>query len=83
MGAPRPGAVRAGLDLQCADANPRSELPAAALRGTIYVAGGTAQLGTTTAFEAYDPALDSWEELLDLPAARHQRWWLWWWWWWW
>ena len=50
---------------------PRSELAAAALRGRIYVAGGIAQFGTTTAFEAYDPALGSWEELPALPEAVH------------
>ena len=50
---------------------PRSELAAAALRGRVYVASGIAQLGTTTAFEAYDPALGSWEELPSLPEAVH------------
>src|SRR5687767_12188472 len=49
----------------------RSELAAAALRGRVYAAGGIAQFGTTTAFEAYDPALDSWEELPALPEAVH------------
>ena len=49
----------------------RSELAAAALAGRIYVAGGIAQLGTTAAFEAYDPATDHWEELPPLPEAVH------------
>src|SRR5918994_2227304 len=49
----------------------RSELAAAALDGRIYVAGGIAQWGTTTAFEAYDPAIDRWEELPPLPEAVH------------
>jgi hypothetical protein len=47
------------------------ELAAAALDGRIYVAGGIAQWGTTTAFEAYDPATDRWEELPPLPEAVH------------
>jgi N-acetylneuraminic acid mutarotase len=50
---------------------PRSELAAAALRGRVHVAGGIAQFGTTTAFEAYDPALGSWGELPSLPEAVH------------
>ena len=50
---------------------PRSELAAAALRGRAYVVGGIAQFGTTAAFEAYDPALGSWEELPALPEAVH------------
>jgi N-acetylneuraminic acid mutarotase len=50
---------------------PRSELAAAALRGRVYVAGGIAQFGTTTAFEAYDPGLGRWEELPALPEAVH------------
>ena len=50
---------------------PRSELTAAALRGRVYVAGGIAQFGTTTAFEVYDPALGAWEELPALPEAVH------------
>ena len=49
----------------------RSELAAAALRDRVYVAGGIAQLGTTAAFEAYDPAQGSWEELPNLPEAVH------------
>ena len=49
----------------------RSELAAAALAGRIYVAGGIAQLGTTAAFEAFDPATDHWEELPPLPEAVH------------
>ena len=49
----------------------RSELTAAALDGRVYVAGGIAQWGTTTAFEAYDPATDRWEELPPLPEAVH------------
>jgi len=40
---------------------PRSELATAALRGRVYVAGGVPQLGTTTALEAHDLALCSWE----------------------
>jgi N-acetylneuraminic acid mutarotase len=50
----------------------RSELPAAALDGRIYAAGGIAQWGTTAAFKAYDPATDRWEELTPLPEAVHQ-----------
>jgi N-acetylneuraminic acid mutarotase len=49
----------------------RSELASAALGERIYVAGGIAQLGTTTAFEAYDPGDDSWEELAPLPEDLH------------
>ncbi len=46
----------------------RSELPAAALAGLIYVPGG---FGGETVFQAYDPASDEWRDLAPLPAGRH------------
>ena len=49
----------------------RSEIAAATRNGLIYVAGGIAQWGTTTAFEAYDPVSDTWQELSPLPQAAH------------
>jgi N-acetylneuraminic acid mutarotase len=49
----------------------RSELAAAALDGRIYAAGGIAQLGTTNAFEVYDPTADRWEELPPVPEDLH------------
>ena len=49
----------------------RSELSSAVLEGRIYVGGGIAQLGTTTAFEAYDPLADAWEELPPLAEDLH------------
>ena len=49
----------------------RSEIAAAELDGRIYVAGGLAQLGTTDAFEVYDPASNTWKELAPLPEGRH------------
>lgn len=45
----------------------RTELAVALLDGKIYVAGG---YGGLTAFEAYDPASDTWEKLKPLPAGR-------------
>lgn len=50
---------------------PRSELNAVAVDGRLYVAGGIAQLGTSPAFQAYDPATDSWTSLAPLPQPRH------------
>jgi N-acetylneuraminic acid mutarotase len=49
----------------------RSELAAAALGGKIYVGGGLRLTGASNAFEAYDPALDAWQELTPLPAPTH------------
>lgn len=55
---------------------PRSEMPAAALDGLIYVPGGfmgTAQGGAEgrAEVEAYDPGTDTWEGTVPLPEARH------------
>jgi N-acetylneuraminic acid mutarotase len=48
------------------------ELHAAVLSGRIYVAGGfdSTNQATRAAFR-YDPALDRWEPVADLPEARH------------
>lgn len=46
----------------------RSEMPAAALDGLIYVPGG---FGGETVFEAYDTVNNSWAELAVLPEGRH------------
>lgn len=47
---------------------PRSEMPAAVVDGLIYVPGG---LGGEQAFQAYDPAANTWSDLARLPSARH------------
>lgn len=44
----------------------RSETPAAALEGLIYVVGG---FGADTAAHRYDPARDTWEQIADYPLA--------------
>ncbi len=49
----------------------RSELAAVALNKRIYVAGGLETFGTTTVFEAYDPAADTWETHTPLPVGLH------------
>jgi N-acetylneuraminic acid mutarotase len=50
----------------------RSEMPAAALDGRVYVPGGLGWFGRTLAtFEAYEPARDAWRTLPPLPAPRH------------
>ncbi len=46
----------------------RSEMPAVALNGLIYVPGG---FGGTRLLEAYDPATDTWKTLADMPSGRH------------
>src|SRR3990172_13431223 len=45
----------------------RSEMPAVALDGLIYVPGG---FGGEAAFEAYDPLTDTWQSLPLLPDGR-------------
>ena len=49
----------------------RSEIAATVLDGKIYVAGGLTTLGTTAAFEVYDPAADAWRTLAPLPVTLH------------
>lgn len=51
---------------------PRCEMGAAALRGTLYAAGGLRPLlsRTTAAVDAYDPGADAWAEC---PRMRHGR----------
>lgn len=49
----------------------RSEIAATQLDGRIYVAGGIGRLGTTNAFEVYNPATNSWTRLAPLPLAAH------------
>jgi len=51
-----------------AQAPARSEMPAAALSGLIYVPGG---FGGEVVFQVYDPAQDVWHDLAPLPAGRH------------
>lgn len=47
---------------------PRSEMPATVLDGLIYVAGG---FGADRKAHSYDPLLDSWDELPDLPTGTN------------
>ncbi|MGC4106788.1 MAG: kelch repeat-containing protein [Thermomicrobiales bacterium] len=64
---PSPAAPRAwtsGSPLPIA----RSEFPATALDGMIYVAGG---FGAETAFTRLDPLTGAWKDLVPLPAPRH------------
>ncbi len=49
----------------------RSEIAATVLDGRIYVAGGIGRLGTTGAFEVYEPATDGWRALAPLPVPLH------------
>jgi N-acetylneuraminic acid mutarotase len=49
----------------------RSEIAVTQLDGRIYVAGGIGRLGTTSAFEVYDPSIDTWRPLAPLPEAAH------------
>ena len=49
----------------------RSEIAVAQFDGRIYVAGGIGRLGTTNAFEVYNPATNSWTRLAPLPLAAH------------
>lgn len=51
---------------------PRSEAPAAVVKGLIYVPGGFGPGGccrTTTTFEVYDPAADKWSARKAMPKA--------------
>ena len=53
----------------------RSEISAAVLDGKIYVAGGIGGKSSfssaiSTSLEAYNPALDSWQELAPLPRVQ-------------
>ena len=54
----------------------RSGLNAAVLNGIIYVGGGEVQtyqyLAAFRAFEAYDPAGNTWWQLPSMPAPRHE-----------
>jgi hypothetical protein len=47
----------------------RSEIAVTQLDGRIYVAGGIGRLGTTDAFEVYDPLTNTWRSLAPLPEA--------------
>jgi hypothetical protein len=54
----------------------RSEMAAAVLDGRIYVGGGLAGdtqffTGTTTAFQYYDPASNTWANAAPMPAPLH------------
>jgi N-acetylneuraminic acid mutarotase len=54
----------------------RSEHPAVVLDDEIIVMGGLVEAGVgrngvTSSVEAYDPALDTWRDLPDLPQPRH------------
>ncbi len=54
----------------------RSGLNSAVLNGIIYAAGGEVQtyqyLAAFRAFEAYDPASNTWWQLPSMPAPRHE-----------
>ena len=54
----------------------RSEHPAAVLDDEVVIMGGFVEIGlgqsgVTASVEAYDPDLDSWRELAELPEPRH------------
>lgn len=49
----------------------RSEMPAAALDGIIYVPGGLGTMRTLGTFEAFDPGTGSWRALPELPEPVH------------
>lgn len=68
-----PRAVSAEMGWTVATPMPlaRSELSAAVADGRLYVAGGIAQLGTSPAFQVYEPATDRWRSLAPLPEPRH------------
>lgn len=53
--------------------SPRQEIYATTHNGLIFIAGGLAERASAVRgdFLAYDPRTDSWQELTDLPAARH------------
>ena len=51
---------------------PLQEMHAAVLDGRVHIAGGFDQSGQPTARAyRYDPAIDTWERIADLPAPRH------------
>ncbi len=49
---------------------PRAASGVAALGGRIYVAGGLADSGSVSSFEAFDPTTNSWTVLPPMPTAR-------------
>lgn len=59
---------QSGWDQHSSMITARSEMPAAALEGLIYVPGG---FGGERAFEVYDPEADEWQGSPGLPAGRH------------
>ena len=57
-------------------AEARSEHPAAVFDGEVVIMGGFVEIGlgqsgVTASVEAYDPDLDRWRELTELPEPRH------------
>ncbi len=46
-------------------------LASTALDGKIYVGGGLSWLGTTAAFEVFDPKTKTWHKLAPLPQPHH------------
>ncbi|MGH8951760.1 MAG: Kelch repeat-containing protein [Acidimicrobiia bacterium] len=54
----------------------RSEHPAAVIEGEVVIMGGFVEIGlgqsgVTASVEAYDPDLDAWRDLAELPEPRH------------
>ncbi|MGH2525097.1 MAG: kelch repeat-containing protein, partial [Anaerolineales bacterium] len=72
-----PPTLQAGTWVQRSSmSHPRSEMPAAALDGLIYVPGGfgvtdVGLIGGTATLEGYDPAADVWRTLAPMPQPRH------------
>lgn len=60
--------TRADWSMGATMPTPRSEMPAVAINGRIYIPGG---FGGMRAFEIYDPAADEWESAAELPEPRH------------
>lgn len=71
--APRARAQQAGDPWSEATRMPtaRSEMPAVATGGIVYVPGGLASDRTLAVVEAYDPSAGTWRTLPPLPVALH------------
>lgn len=52
--------------------DPVSSAAVGEVNGVIYVAGGTDSNGPTAAFQAYDPATNTWSSLASLPETLYQ-----------
>lgn len=52
---------------------PRQQIPAVALRGRVWVAGGLDEAGVTTSVEGFEIASNSWRAGPDLPIPLHHH----------